>query len=189
MRRNAFLSLSILATVISSPSTRADTIVVVPSVSDSLGTYTYSYEIQNPTSIGVLLFSLSVTGDIEAVAAPNGWITTTESLAPGETELEWISTDFPFYVPALGTLSGFSFTSDSAPGVVDFSAFDEDFNEFDGQTTGPVESAVTAVPEPPSLLLVALSLLGICKRPIIYILGLGRFLKFAHRVSIRPSHS
>jgi hypothetical protein len=141
-----------------SPAVRAD-IIVDASVAGSPGAYTYSYEIENQTDVGILLFSLTVTGDVELIEAPTGWVSGTTILAPAETSAVWISTDVPYDVPAFGTLSGFSLTSDSEPGTVAFSTFDENFNEFDGQTTGPVASTV---PEPGSLalLVTAVALLG-----------------------------
>ncbi len=160
MRWYAILFVSMLISLVPSPGARADTISVHPSVLGSPGAYTYSYEIENQTSVGLLLFSLSITGDVGTIDAPNGWLTTTEVLTPGEIQVEWISTDVPYDVPALGTLSGFSFASDSGPGTVEFSTFDENFNESVGQTTGPVAPSVSAVPEPPSLLLVTLALVA-----------------------------
>ena len=159
MRCYMILWVSMLASVVMSPAARADTILVDPSVSGSPGAYTYSYEIENQTSVGLLLFSLTVTGDVGTINAPTGWVSGTGIPGPGETLVEWISTDVPFDVPALGTLSGFSFTSDSGPGTVAFSTFDENFSESDGQTTGPVAST-SIIPEPNSLALLATGLIG-----------------------------
>ena len=97
-----------------------------------------------------------MTGDVGTIDAPTGWVTTTGIPSSGETLVEWISTDIPFDVPAFGGLSGFSFTSDSGPGTVAFSTFDENFIEFDGQTTGPV--ALTSVPEPQTVFLFGVGL-------------------------------
>jgi hypothetical protein len=152
------LGLLIVVTLFLAPAARADSILVDPSVSGSPGAFTYSYEIENQTSVGLLLFSLTVTGDVGTINAPAGWITSTGIPAPGETLVDWISTDVPFDVPAFGTLSGFSFASDSGPGTVAFSTFDENFSEFDGQTTGPV---VSTVPEPNGLTLLGTALIGI----------------------------
>jgi len=160
MRCYVILWVSMLASLVLSPAALADTIFVDPTVAGSPGAYTYSYEIENQTSVGLLLFSLTVTGDVGTINAPTGWVTSTGIPAPGETLVEWISTDVPFDVPALGTLSGFSFTSDSGPGTVAFSTFDENFSEFDGQSTGPVAST-SSVPEPNSLALLATGLIGI----------------------------
>jgi len=151
-------TVSMLVSLVVSPGAKADVILVDPSVSGSPGAYTYSYDIDNQTSVGLLLFSLTVTGDVGTIAGPTGWLTATDIPSPGETQVEWISTDFPYDVPALGTLSGFSFTSDSGPGTVAFSTFDENFTEFDGQTTGPIASTV---PEPTSLALLSTALFGI----------------------------
>jgi hypothetical protein len=146
-----------VVTLFLAPAAHAGTILVDPSVSGSPGAYTYSYEIENQTSVGLLLFSLTVTGDVGAINAPTGWVMSTGIPAPGETLVEWISTDVPYDVPALEALSGFSFASDSGPGTVAFSTFDENFSEFDGQTTGPVASTV---PEPDSLALLGTALIG-----------------------------
>src|SRR5665647_3305732 len=109
MRCYVILWVSMLASLVLSPAALADTIFVDPTVAGSPGAYTYSYEIENQTSVGLLLFSLTVTGDVGTINAPTGWVTSTGIPAPGETLVEWISTDVPFDVPALGTLSGFSF--------------------------------------------------------------------------------
>lgn len=154
-----------------SSAARADMISVVPSVSGSPGAFSYSYEVDNQTSVGLLLFSLTVTGDVGTIIAPTGWVTATEAGGPGETLIEWISTDVPFDVPAFGSLSGFSFTSDSGPGTVAFSTFDENFSEFDGRTTGPVASTV---PEPNSVALLGTSL-------VVVFFGRRRFAKLNRR--------
>ena len=151
MRCYIGLLASTLASLVLLPAAQADSILVDPSVSGSSGAYSYSYEIENQTSVGLLLFSLTFTGDLGTIQSPTGWLSTTGTAGPGETLVEWISTDVPFDVPALGTLSGFSFTSDSGPGIVAFSTFDENFSEFDGQTTGPIASTV---PEPSSMVMV-----------------------------------
>jgi hypothetical protein len=142
--------LLVVAAAFLSPATYADVITVVPSVSGSPGAYSYSYEVDNQTSVGLLLFSLTVTGDVGTIVAPTGWVDTTGVGGPGQTLVEWISTDVPFDVPALGSLSGFSLTSDTGPGTVAFSTFDENFSEFDGQTQGPV---APSVPEPSTVFL------------------------------------
>jgi len=161
MRCFMILWVSMLASLVSLPAARADSILVDPSVSGSPGAETYSYEIENQTDVGILLFSLTVTGDVGAIGAPGGWLTASEVPAPGEILVEWISTDVPFDPPPLGTLSGFSFTSDSGPGTVAFSTFDENFTEFDGQTTGPVASTT---PEPGTFLLLGAALIGVFTR-------------------------
>jgi hypothetical protein len=146
-----------------SPTARADSLVDA-SVAGLPGAYTYSYGIENQTDVGILLFSLTVTGDVGTIDAPTGWVTATGIPAPGVTLVEWISTDVPYDVPALGTMSGFSFESDSGPGDVSFSTFDENFTEFDGQTTGPVAPAVSNVPEPNTFAFLATALIGIYVR-------------------------
>lgn len=167
MPRCKILRLPLIATILFLPPAVRAGIIVDASVVGSPGAYSYSYEIENQTDVGILLFSLTITGDVGLIEAPTGWVSGTTILAPGETQVEWISTDVPFDVPALGTLSGFSFTSDSGPGTVAFSTFDENFSEFDGQTTGPVASAV---PEPKSLALFGAALIGIYIR-LWWILG------------------
>ena len=111
--------------------------------------------------MSAFLFSSTVTGDVGLIQAPTGWVTAIDNPAPGEIQVEWVSTDVPYDVPALGTLSGFVIASDSGPGSVAFSTFDENFNEFDGQTTGPVASTV---PEPQSVFLLATAVVGILTR-------------------------
>ena len=144
------------------PAAHADSagVVINSAVTGSPGAYSYSYGIDNQTAVGILLFSLTATGDVGAIDSPLGWVSTTDILGPGETQVEWVSTDTQFDVPASGVLSGFSFTSDSGPGTVAFSTFDENFSEFDGQTTGPIASSVST-PEPSALVLLAISLGGL----------------------------
>src|ERR1035437_3231142 len=87
------LGLPLIATVLFlSPAVRAD-IIVDASVLGSPGAYSYSYEIENQTDVGILLFSLTVTGDVGLIEAPTGWVSGTTILEPGETQVEWISTD------------------------------------------------------------------------------------------------
>jgi len=148
----------VLAGVFLAPAARAD-VILNSSVSGTSGNYSYAYQLENQTSVGILLLSLTVTGDVRLVQAPTGWVSATNLLAPGETQVEWVSTDVPYDVPALGALSGFVIASDSGPGSVAFSTFDENFSEFDGRTVGPV--AATSVPEPGSLILIGTALIGI----------------------------
>jgi hypothetical protein len=156
MSRRTIYGLSIVGLVLLSTMARADPIVDA-TVSGTTGAYSYAYEIDNPTSVGLLLFSLTITGDVGTIQSPDGWVPTTEP-EDGGTLVEWISTDDSFDVPAFGSLGGFAITSDSAPGGVAFSTFDENFTEFDGQTTGPIASTV---PEPGSLSLLSAALIGL----------------------------
>ncbi len=77
------------------------------SVSGTTGAYSYAYEIGNQTPVGLLLLSLTVTGSVGAIQSPTGWVDTTGVLGPGETLVDWVSTDVPYDVPAFGTLSVF----------------------------------------------------------------------------------
>jgi hypothetical protein len=124
-------------------------IIVNASVSGSPGAYSYSYQIDNQTAVNVLSFSLTVTSDVGTVQSPPGWVVGTGVPSPGQLVVQWVSTDTLFDVPAFGTLSGFSIASSAGPGTVAFSTLDNNFSQFDGQTTGPV-----IIPEPGSLLLV-----------------------------------
>lgn len=175
LHRYTFLGSLIIASVLVTSAARADVISVIPSVSGSPGTFAYSYEIDNQTSVGLLLFSLTVTGDVGTIQAPSGWVTATGTGGPGETLVEWISTDVPFDVAAFGSLSGFSFTSDSDPGTVAFSTFDENFGEFDGLATGPVFTPAP-VPEPGQLglLLASVCILLFFKTCALFVANLRR---------------
>jgi hypothetical protein len=133
-------------------------IVVDASVSASPGGFSYSYNTENQTAVGILGFSLDVTGDVGTIGSPAGWVSGTAVIGPGETLIDWVSTDVPFDVPAFGSLSGFMVASTDGPGTVAFSTLDENFNFFDGSTTGPVASAV---PEPGSFVLFGLGLLSL----------------------------
>lgn len=134
-------------------------VIVDATVSGSPGAFSYAYDIQNQNSVGLLLFSVTVSGDVGTIQAPSGWITSTGIPSRGQTLVEWISTDAPFDAQPSGTLSGFSFISALGAGSVDFATFDENFSELDGQTTGPVASTT---PEPNSLTLLGAAIMGMC---------------------------
>jgi len=133
-------------------------VVVDATVAGSPGAFSYAYEIENQTSTGIFSFGLIVTGDVGSIESPNGWVSATGTPAPGELLVQWVDLDVPYDVTAFGTLSGFQITSDSTPGSVAFSTLDENFNEFDGQTTGPTASPV---PEPRMAVLLAIALAGL----------------------------
>jgi hypothetical protein len=119
-----FVALLFVAALILRPVARAD-VILDSSVTGSAGAFSYAYEIENQTDVGILLLSLTVTGDVGVIQAPTGWLDTTSIVGPGETLVEWVSTDTPYDVPAMGSLSGFVIASDSGPGTVPFSTFDE----------------------------------------------------------------
>lgn len=145
------LSLGIMSVVLSS--TIQASVIVDVNISGNTGALTYSYEIENQTSVAILLLSLTVTGGVANIQAPNGWDFSTGHPSPGENLVQWISLDAPFDVPAFGTLAGFVFTSSDSPGIVSFSTRDENFTRFDGQTQGPVVSAAPDAPEPKTVFL------------------------------------
>ncbi len=160
MSKCKFVAFLFVAALILRSVARAD-VVLDSSVTGSPGAFSYAYEIENQSDVGILLFSLTVTGDVGVIQAPSGWLDTTSIVGPGETQVEWVSTDTPYDVPAMGSLSGFVIVSYSGPGTAPFSTFDENFSEFDGQTIGPVTSAI---PEPNGLVLIALVFVAICIR-------------------------
>jgi hypothetical protein len=133
-------------------------VIVDVSLSGSPGAYSYSYEIENQTAAGIFAFSLTVTGDVGSIQSPTGWNVVTGVPSPGETLVQWVDLDVPYDVPAFGTLSGFQIASGSGPGTSAFSMLDENFTEFDGQTSGP---AASSVPEPQTLLLAVSALAGL----------------------------
>ena len=137
-------------------------VIVDASVSGTTGAYTYGYQIENQTAVGIFGFSLLVTGDIGTVQTPTGWVFGVGVPVPGETLVQWVDLDVPYDVPTFGTLSGFVIISDSGPGTAAFSTLDENFNELDGQTTGPVAPAITTTPEPAGWVLVGTALIAIC---------------------------
>jgi hypothetical protein len=147
-------SASILVFLLFYPAARGS-IIVDASVSGTPGAFSYAYEIENQTAVGVLGFSLDVTGDVGGVGSPTGWVAGTAVISPGETLIDWVSTDVPFDAPPFGTLSGFLVASADGPGTVSFSTLDENFNFFDGSTIGPVVSLIS---EPSSLAILGLGL-------------------------------
>src|SRR5882672_11637045 len=157
---------SLLISIVAAPLLSAQTVptvVVNSSVSGLPGSFVYAYQIQNQTNSGVLLFALLVTGQVRGIQAPAGWVTSTTIPSPDETLVEWISTDVPFDAGPFGALGGFAFTSPDGPGTATFAAFDENFSEFDGQTTGPV---VSTTPEPGTALLIVTAFVAllVCKK-------------------------
>ena len=137
-------------------------IIVNASLSGSPGIFSYGYAIENQTAVSIFSFSLTVTGDVGNIQSPNGWFAGTVVPSPGETLVEWVDLDVPFDVPAFGTLSGFQITSASGPGTAAFSTLDENFTQFDGQTTGPAPPPITTTPEPAGWILIGTALIAIC---------------------------
>ncbi len=119
---------------------------------------TYEYTLTNNGSTSIIGFGLSFDATVTSLATPKGWNGGVLSFG-SLTDVEWVSLDSAFDIPPSGTLSGFALTSPAPPGIVAFSALDEDFNGIDGRTTGPV----SPTPEPPAalLLLGGLILLGL----------------------------
>lgn len=156
--RQAVCATSVAAILLVSSLATASSVSVDSTVSGTPGAYIYNYEIENQSPVNLLAFSLVFSGDFTDILSPNGWVVGTGSPAPGENLIQWFSTDVPFDVTAFGTLAGFGFKSASGPGAVSFSILDDDFNEFDGQATGPIASA-TSVPEPASLILLGTGLI------------------------------
>jgi hypothetical protein len=131
--------------------------IVNSSLVGSPGAFSYSYEVENQTAVGLLLFSVTVSGDVGTIDSPSGWLGG-DFTDLGGTNVEWVSTDAAFDIPAFGGLSGFGFTSTDGLGPASFSTLDENFSEFDGQTIGPIAPGAPDVPEPASLVLLGTGL-------------------------------
>lgn len=81
-------------------------IIVKASGAGSTGKYSYAYQVNNQTDVGLLAFSLLVTGNVGVIQSPTGWVSGTGTPAPGEILVQWFSMDVPFDISASGTLAG-----------------------------------------------------------------------------------
>jgi hypothetical protein len=148
----------IAACTLFAASVPASAIVVGSFVDNGNGTFTYSYEIDNsggafPVAAWSLEFGFT-TPDWDSldtlsggdVSVPNAnWFAIGGNLPGGEAIQDFLTLSSVAEVPIGQTLLGFSFTSEFAPGLVDFTEFSAggDFNI--GSTIGPVPAS--AVPE------------------------------------------
>ena len=140
----------------------APTIDVSVLVSGGPGAFSYDYAIQNNSSAGIFLFSLIIPDSAATLQFPTGW-TTTQLPAFEGTLVDWVSTDPSFDIPPAGTLGGFKIASRLSSGMIAFSAFDENFHEFDGQIAGPtVPPESPNTPEPRTFFLAGTAILALC---------------------------
>jgi hypothetical protein len=108
----------------------------------------FSYSITNIGSTPVASITIEVETTITSIIVPTGWIGNTSPFG-SSTLIHFDASDSPFSIKIGETLTGFSFVSTSDVGTVPYSAFDDNFNNFDGVTQGPV-LITSSAPEPHS---------------------------------------
>lgn len=118
------------------------------------GSYTYSYQIDPQgrivTNWGLDFDLPAADWDLTGVSVPDGWIADW-AVASGQPDLDFLDVTGSGVGPDLG-LTGFSFISFFAPGLIDFFEFgiltDETASDYgaEGSVIGPL-GASTAVPD------------------------------------------
>ncbi len=130
----------------------------------SRGLYVYSYTVTNlpgsTDTLGGLTVNVDPSADISAIFGPPGW---QSSFDMADALVLWVSAD-PSTDILPSSFGIFSFRSPLPPVPQDylaigFSDFGIDFNT--GTTVGPGASPSTVVPEPGSLLVFGVGLLGV----------------------------
>lgn len=125
------------------------------------GVFSYSYELNDPTGSpeDIFDFGLFFNGMPHNIIAPEGW-----DFISGLGFIDWYSPDPATDLLPGASLSGFYFESTLAPGEVSFTTLGQNVSSGDvglpfyGNTVGPV-AAVSAVPEPSTIMLVFLGFL------------------------------
>ena len=132
---------------------RAD-VIVGASVMQVGPEFSYAYSVENTGTASILGFFVTVDASVDQVSAPNGWEFGTLAIGP-QTIVQWLSSDAQFDIPPGQTLPGFVIMSTAPPGSAQYSALDDSFNFFNGQTIGPQ----APIPEPSGLTCVGSGLL------------------------------
>ncbi|MDB6070397.1 MAG: hypothetical protein JWL81_1568 [Verrucomicrobiales bacterium] len=123
--------------------------------------FTYNYSVTNAGTTEEIIqvtFPVSPGAALMGITAPTGFRLTYDTIG-ARVNFIWDEDDFtPQTFAPNSTVSGFSFTSSFAPGVVEFTASDVN-QDFTGFTNAPA----VAVPEP-SVLLMGLTALPVLLR-------------------------
>ena len=147
--RGSSVWLILAALCLISSISRAD-VIVSATVTQIGSEFSYDYSVENTGTVSILGFFVTVDASVDQVLAPNGWDFGTLVIGP-QTIVQWLSSDMQFDIGPGQTLPDFIIMSTAPPGIAEYSALDDDFNFFNGQTVGPQRSQVT--PEPSSMLL------------------------------------
>lgn len=157
MKKLSWLLL-VLVVTLCSRSTMADSVTIIPTVSQNEDSYTYEYTLANSGTTSFILFELYVLGPVSNLVAPNGWSVNT-TVDEQSTAIGWLAFDASPGITPGSSLAGFSFTSMFQPGQRGFTVFDENFTPSVGQTTGPaIDPASSPIPEPTTIALLGVGL-------------------------------
>ena len=117
----------------------------------------YAYSITDVGQAAIAALSVEVDTPVTDITSPTGW--TGDAVPFGDsTTVAWQASDTPYEVQPNSVLSGFGFVSTPTIGEVQYSAFDDNFNNLDGVAQGPVPAAVAAVPEVSSIIILGFGL-------------------------------
>ena len=114
---------------------RAD-VIVSPTITSSFGNYSYNYSVSNFGQSAIVGFNLTVAGPVSQIQSPAGW-TYTSSFFGQQTYIQWTSLGGQFLLVPGASTSGFIVVSSSSPGQAQYTATDQTFRTFSGQTIGP----------------------------------------------------